>query len=223
MTTGVTRLIVRSVPPSTATRAEPDARARLLEVAARHFATVGFDGAHLRAIATEAGVTQPLIAYHFGSKAELWKAAVDGVFSAAAAEAGTPPEGLAPRALAEWWIRSFVRVSALHPELNRIIMQEAKADSPRLDWIVERWIRPYHRQLVAVLDALDPPPPVVRAGPLHLHYVLTGAGAALFAGAPEARRLLGVDPTDDHVVERHADVVVELVLGPAPDDPDEET
>jgi AcrR family transcriptional regulator len=211
------------VPESTAARTAPDARARILHVAAHRFATVGFDGAHLRAIAAEAGVTQPLIAYHFGSKGQLWKDAVDGVFSAAAADAGPPPAGGSPRTLAEWWIRTFVRVSARHPELNRIIMQEAKADSPRLDWIVERWIRPYHRQLVAVLDALDPPPPVVRAGPLHLHYVLTGAGAALFAGAPEARRLLGVDPIDPDVVERHADVLVELVLGPAPDDPDEET
>jgi AcrR family transcriptional regulator len=44
------------------------------------FAAHGFEGASTRAIATAAGTHQPQINYHFDSKDELWKAAVDHLF-----------------------------------------------------------------------------------------------------------------------------------------------
>ena len=51
-------------------------RAAILAAASRHFAEHGYDRGALRAIAAEAGVDQRLIAYFFGSKQELFVAAV---------------------------------------------------------------------------------------------------------------------------------------------------
>lgn len=48
-----------------------DTRDRLIEVARRQFAAVGFDRASLRAIAAEAGVDASLIRHYFGDKAGL--------------------------------------------------------------------------------------------------------------------------------------------------------
>ncbi|MEM9066936.1 MAG: TetR family transcriptional regulator [Myxococcota bacterium] len=55
-------------------RRDPEGvRARALEAAIEEFAERGFETGSLRAIARRAGLSQPLISYHFGSKEELWK------------------------------------------------------------------------------------------------------------------------------------------------------
>jgi TetR/AcrR family transcriptional regulator len=58
------------------------ARAQILKAAADLFAERGYDGTNLRAVARAAGVSQPLIHHHFGSKQGLWDevkaAVVDG-------------------------------------------------------------------------------------------------------------------------------------------------
>jgi TetR/AcrR family transcriptional repressor of mexJK operon len=51
---------------------EPERRRRILEAALRVFSEKGFGGASLRAIAREAGVTQPLIYWYFEGKEDLF-------------------------------------------------------------------------------------------------------------------------------------------------------
>jgi AcrR family transcriptional regulator len=51
-------------------------REAILAAAGRHFAQYGYDRASLRGIAAEAGVDQKLIAHFFGSKQQLFVAAV---------------------------------------------------------------------------------------------------------------------------------------------------
>jgi AcrR family transcriptional regulator len=50
---------------------EPDTRQRIIDVAAKLFAEHGFDGTSVRDIATELGIANPSIYYHFKSKADL--------------------------------------------------------------------------------------------------------------------------------------------------------
>src|SRR4029453_15601222 len=76
-----------SPPMSTAEKGEPvrrggrrpgpsGTREAILAAASRHFAEHGYDRASLRRIAAEAGVDQKLIAHFFGSKQQLFVAAV---------------------------------------------------------------------------------------------------------------------------------------------------
>ncbi len=51
-------------------------RDEILAAAIRCFASRGFEGTSTREIAREAGAKQPLLYYHFGSKADLYLAAV---------------------------------------------------------------------------------------------------------------------------------------------------
>jgi AcrR family transcriptional regulator len=50
---------------------EPDTRQRILDVAAKLFSERGFEGTSVRDIATELGIANPSIYYHFKSKGEL--------------------------------------------------------------------------------------------------------------------------------------------------------
>jgi AcrR family transcriptional regulator len=59
-----------------APRGRESRREEILAAAIRSFAARGFSGTSTREIAREAGAKQPLIFYHFGSKADLYLAAV---------------------------------------------------------------------------------------------------------------------------------------------------
>lgn len=54
----------------------PDTRSEVLAAARRRFARDGYDNTSLRAIATDAGVDPALVHHYFGTKQELFQAAV---------------------------------------------------------------------------------------------------------------------------------------------------
>ncbi|MCB0962126.1 MAG: TetR family transcriptional regulator [Acidimicrobiales bacterium] len=191
-------------------------RDRIVRAAADLFAERSFDGATTRAIAARAGVTQPLLNYHYRSKDELWKAAVDSLFEQLAASMAAETEelqGVDAVAAARERVRRFVVFSARHPQLHRIITQESKADGPRMDHLVEHHVRPLYEATVAMFADLVRAGAVAPIDPAHLYYVLTGAGPTMFVLAPECERLTGLDPTSEEVIEAHADAVCTLLFG----------
>ena len=199
------------------TRPSADAtRERILATALELFSELSFEGATTREIARRSGVTQGLLNYHFTSKDELWRGAVDGIFAELSDALDTRSDGLRgvdELTTAKLLIREFVYFSAKHPQLHRIITQECKTDGLRMDWLVERHVRPRFEQTTAMFARL------VRAGHVpdipvaHLYYILTGAGPSMFVLAPEFRRLSGLDPNGRDVIEAHADAVITLLFG----------
>jgi TetR/AcrR family transcriptional regulator len=161
-------------------------------------------------------VTQPLLNYHFRSKEELWQAAADSLFdllNRTLDERTAGLRGVDEVTSAKLLVREFITFSARNPQLHRIIMQESKADGPRMDYLVDRHVRPIFERTTALFEALArrgavPPIPAV-----HLYYILTGAGPTLFVLGPECRRLSSLDPSDDDVIEAHADAVCLLLFG----------
>jgi len=191
-------------------------RARILASALDVFSELGFDGASTRQIARRAGVTQPLLNYHFSSKEELWRAAVDEVFGALNAALTARIEGLRgvdDLTTARLMVREFIAFSARTPQLHRIITQECKVDGPRMDWLVERHVRPLYDATTALFADLAGQGHVLAIPPAHLYYIITGAGPTIFVLGPECRRLSGLDPTSADVVETHADAVCRLIFG----------
>src|SRR6478609_1208932 len=202
---------VRTTRPS----ADPT-RDRIVAAAAELFAERSFNGATTREIAARAGVTQPLLNYHYRSKDELWQAAVDSLFESLDGSMTAHREELRDvdeLTSAKLRVREFVIFSARNPQLHRIITQESKADGARMDYLVEHHVRALYESTVAlfehlVRDGVVPPIP-----PAHLYYILTGAGPTMFVLAPECRRLTGLDPESDAVIEAHADAVCTLLFG----------
>ncbi len=209
-----------AVPPATRRRqARATAtRTALLDAALHEFAAHGFDGASTRAIATAAGTHQPQINYHFDSKDELWKAAVDHLFDrldrAVGEHLGDTNPGWDSRAGFAANIRAFVRAAAGLPELNRIMVQEATIDSGRLRWIVERHTRPRFDLVTDRWRRLREEGLVADIDEVVLYYSLVGAASLAYVNAPEAR-LLGHDTLADNFIDAHADALVTMFLGPA--------
>ncbi|MFZ4810921.1 MAG: TetR/AcrR family transcriptional regulator [Ilumatobacteraceae bacterium] len=200
-----------------ATRPSADAtRAKILAAALDLFSEQSFDGATTREIAARAGVTQGLLNYHFSSKDELWRAAVDDIFvelNDALDRRADGLRGVDALTTARLVIREFVYFSAQHPQLHRIITQECKTDGPRMDWLVERHVRRHFEQTTAMFAGLVRDGHVPAIPVAHLFYILTSAATSVFVLAPELRRVAGLEPTDDAVVEAHADAVITLLFG----------
>jgi len=192
-------------------------RERILAAALDLFAEHSFEGASTRLIAERAGVRQPLLSYHFGNKEELWRAAVGQLFADlenALGERVAGLRGVDEATMARLVVADFVRFSASHPQLHRIIMQECKTEGDRLAWLVDQHIRPIYVGAMAMLE------PLVAAGKVrdlpaaHLYYLLTGSVATIFVLAPECRLLTGVDPLEPSQVERHVDAVLSMLFLP---------
>jgi AcrR family transcriptional regulator len=190
-------------------------RESLLEAAIDRFAAVGYEAATTRDIEAAAGVNRGLIAYHFKTKEALWKAAVIWLFEQAGQELAAAERHAAdvdPLARLRYFVRAYVRFCARYPAVNRLMVQEGMHDDWRLAWLVEHFVRPWYARVEALLDqarALDAAPPM---DALHFYYILTGGAALIFAMAPEARQLSGVDPAAPDRVDAHADALAQLLF-----------
>lgn len=189
-------------------------RGALLDAAIAEFAADGFNGASGRSIAAAAGTHQSQINYHFASKEELWKAAMgcllDELDTHVAAQAAAIDRA-DPVAILAAVIRGIVHFAAARPELNRLMIHEGAAPGPRLGWLVAERTAARHHDLGGLWEAAQA---TGRAAPIDaeiVYHSLIGAASLLYANAPEAE-LLGLDPADPELIERHARSLVTLFL-----------
>jgi AcrR family transcriptional regulator len=112
-------------------------REAILRAAARQFAAHGYDRASLRRIASEAGVDQKLIAHYFGSKQQLFVAAIglpvdpSAVLPAVLEDGrGTLAERLAEAVVVlleqpeiHQRVTGVIRGAATHPEVARMLRE----------------------------------------------------------------------------------------------------
>ena len=113
-------------------------------------------------------------------------------------------------------LRSYVRFVARNPEFVRLMNEEGKRRGPRMRWIADRHVKPLFEALGQMLQKAKAAGILAEElSPVQFHYALAGAAGLIFHQAEECKRLTGVNPFADDVVERHADVIERLFLGPA--------
>lgn len=187
-------------------------RELLLDAAITEFGQKGFEAASTTSIAARADAHQPQINYHFSSKAELWRAAVDRLFAklddalAGIEVGGDPVVGLSEL------IRRMVRFAASNPELNQIMVQEAMAPSDRLVWITDTHVRPRYHALRGLWERLCDLGVTAPIDSRLFHYVFVGASSLLFTNRAEAIMLLGADPCEEELIEAHVQGVIAMLL-----------
>ncbi len=198
-------------------------RERILDASLVEFAKHGYEGATTASVARRIGVTQPLIHYHFGSKEALWRAAVELAFSQMTGLLGDMDDtshAADPRERLREIARRFVRFSAKHPEVSRLIIAESAVPGPRLEWMTEKHLRPLVRRVEQTFRSGRDAGIVKDLSLESLIFVFLGALPHFFDGAPLIGLLWGIDPTDDVHVEAYADTLVEVLtsglLVPAP-------
>ena len=190
-------------------------RADILAAAIHEFANHGFRGASTVRIAKRAGVTQPLVHHHFGSKQGLWSAVVAELFGEleqTLARTMLQVEGADRRTRMAQMLRELVRHVGRRPEISRIIFAESSAGGAPFEELYSRGLSglvDFFRQKLAAavedgtLREVDP----------QLAYLLIVGACVQPFGEPEmVRRAFGRDMRQEAEVARYADFAADVLL-----------
>ncbi len=187
-------------------------RANLIEAGKLLFSERGFDAVSVRDLEQAAGVKRNILAYHFEDKDNLWKASADAIFGVMSAEFDqrlTIMKEISGREALAFIVRFYVHFHARHPELSRLMSQEATRHTWRIQYLIDNYIRPSTLQmekLVHETKGLD------RKAFIHWYYIMISSTSTIFSFAAECEDLFGVDPCEESMVEGHAEMLVSMLL-----------
>ena len=201
--------------PGRTPRPVEETRAAILAAALTLFSERGFEGAAMRDIAAAAGVEHSLLRYHFTDKASLWRAALSDLIArmnAEMAQSWRATVGASPVVRFKRALTDYVRYCARHPEHARIMVQEASGDNDRVAWIADQIVKPQHRAMGRMLEALMAVGALPRLPISALIYIVSAASLAPFTLAYEVRHAYGVDTTTEAEIEAHADALIRLLI-----------
>ena len=193
----------------------PVARARILAAALAQFAEHGYEGTRTAEIARRAGVTHPLVHYHFRSKDQLWKTVVDemlGPLRTAFEGVVTELRDVGSRERLKILVRRFARFSAEHPDVTRLMIREGAHDSPRLRWLIRHHVRFLVRAFEEILEAAQLEgwaKPLPRE---HVLFLCVGAASYFFSATAMLRHAYHLDTQAPVLIERYTDTLVEIVF-----------
>ena len=186
----------------------------ILDKALTMFATVGYDGMSLRTLNRELGVSHNLIHQRFGTKDELWRAAVDFGFGRLVRDmqALFDPTLSEPLEQLRLAIHRFVAFSAAHPELVALMNIEGRQDTDRLSYIYDTYIEVGLRDVARLLTHLADEG-VIR--PIRLrdfHFLLAHGATAPYSLAPLATKFDPSSPCEPTAIEEHAQLVATVLV-----------
>ncbi|MDX2562822.1 TetR family transcriptional regulator [Streptomyces sp. TX20-6-3] len=179
----------RGRPSRTEEESGPGARERILEAARAQFAERGYDKTSVRGIAKAAGVDAALVHHYFGTKDEVFAAAIEVSFEPAAvvpAIVGGPREAIGER-LARFFIGVWENPVSRAPLLAIVrsaLTHEAAAKVLRTFVL--------RRLLERIADELDVPDPRFRAELAASHMI----GIAILRYVIRVEPMASVDPEE---------------------------
>lgn len=205
------------------TQLELTTKSKLLKAAVTVFSKHGFSGGSVRQIAHLAGTNIAAIKYHYSSKELLWQAVVSYLHNEliqSVIQDEARWSKMSPYERVVNTTKHYIRFSARHPELHRIILYETIDRGERLEWLVDNYMAKFTESSVAWV-ALAQEEGIFPKGvsALHLHFITTAAAQTIFLMAPQIEHSYGIDVFEDSEVEKHIEAVVKLFLR-NPDGPD---
>ena len=193
-------------------------REHALRVALRVFARDGFEGASVRQISREVGVSHTLLHHYFGSKTELWQACIDHSFGAIGAEllprVGRLSGELSILQQVHALVVQYVMLASKFPEGFQIVTYEGARGGERLDYILDNHVRRFldvTQRMVKTAGDLG----LVRKVPwASLFFLVFSGGPALFA-LGEFAKGIGARPegmTEREFLEQHAQATADMFV-----------
>jgi AcrR family transcriptional regulator len=198
------------------TRGRPRLRTddEILQAALLAFAEYGYDGMSLRTLNRELGLSRGTINQRFGSKEELWYAAVDRGFQALIDDINTDlrRQGLPSDDLGQVRvsIRAFLTASFRHPELVRLMNQEGLHATDRLDHIVSSFVLPAMAGPWQALDRLATAGLARRVPARTVLFLMAHGAAAPFTLRPLSEKFDPLDGTLDPMA--HVELVTDILV-----------
>jgi TetR/AcrR family transcriptional regulator len=187
---------------------------RLLQGALDAFAEKGYDGTSVRELSRQLEVSHTLLTARFGSKEGLWFAAMERALvhlERAWLQLADAPELDDLEALRQGVVEQIV-FSAAYPQVLRIMSHEGAIDSPRVRFVVDRFVNPLRPPVEERVDRL------VAAGRIRpmpyaaLHYLVVQGGGAIFSSPVEAALLGTRPPRRARDIRRHAEAVADVIV-----------
>jgi TetR/AcrR family transcriptional regulator len=197
--------------------------AALLQAALDAFAETGYDGTSVRELSRRLGVSHALLTARFGSKEGLWFAAMEHALAQAErtwrAVADAPRSPLSPElpesddleTLRQALVQQ-VLFSAAHPEVLRIMSHEGAIDSPRVRFVVDRFVNPLRPGVECLLARLAAAGRIRPVPYATLHYLAVAGGGAIYANPVEAVLLGAPAHPDPDDIRAHAEAVADVLL-----------
>lgn len=188
---------------------------KLLDAAVEAFSENGFKGTSTRDIAERAGVHHPLITYHFKNKDQLWRAAADyifGAFTESLANALEDQKEQCPKQRMSALIRAYVKYARNQPALHKVMVQEASYPNDRLDWLVEKHLKPVFTVTFGMLEKLQGLGVAVPGNPALLFNMIRLSSGGLLALGNELKASSGIDIDDPQTLDEISEMIIRVFL-----------
>jgi TetR/AcrR family transcriptional regulator len=187
----------------------PEAAGRILATAEAYFAAHGLAGARTEEIAGGARVNKAMLFYYFKNKKHLHRAVLENLFRqfrtsvyALRKKTDSPREQL--MALAA----GYFDFLAAHPNYPRLVQREAMEAGANFKWIVEKYLSPFHGELVQTIRSGIAAREIRKVDPEHTAFSILGMSTSYFAAAPILSQMAGRDLlTPQAVAARRAAVL----------------
>ena len=167
-------------------------QAEILDAFKRCILEHGLDGSSMRVVAAEAGVSQPLVAHHFGSRAGLVKALVRNVVDGYLAEDAKVEAKFGPDADAGDLVDFMLSPSFALPHYDRLLDEVVVLSHRDAEVRTElrRLYRALENSVIALLATALPEVPIkrVRETAHILHPLIEGVHLLQANGIPRDRR-----------------------------------
>jgi TetR/AcrR family transcriptional regulator len=188
-------------------------RLALLDAALRAFAARGFDGASIREIAGEVGVGHNLVRHYFGSKEDLWQAAVRHGLEPAAAHIVEVFDVDAARPLRPT-LRAGLEVllveTAVNTDAFRLFLVEALRGGPRFDQIYDDILEPISQAIAAYAQVTDELPSMVDLRVVGIF--VFGAVFSPFVFEGLASRVGFAPPRRGEPLDAHVEQLIDMIV-----------
>ena len=188
---------------------------KLLEAAIEAFSENGFKGTSTRDIAERAGVHHPLITYHFKNKDKLWRAAADhifGAFTRSLAMSVEENKGMTPKERMTELIYAYVRYAKSQPALHKVMVQEANYPSPRLEWLIDRHLKPFFQATIGMIIELQDIGVAPAGNPALLFNMIRLSSGGLLALGNELKVSSNIDIEDPDTLDEISEMIIRVFL-----------
>jgi TetR/AcrR family transcriptional regulator len=206
---------VRPSKKRTTSRAR-EVRTRILEEAISAFACHGFEGARMRSIAKDAGVSSQLLVHHVKSKDALWQMTMEHILekynasmnlSSAATLKGVSASVRLKRAITD-----LVHFTASTPQLHRIMTLESAHPTRRMIWLAERFGKSGFEKWCSLIEAAQREGTVRKLSPARLRFAIIALTSVPFAVAAEYEYFTGKSPYAQSEVSRMIEMVCDMIF-----------
>jgi AcrR family transcriptional regulator len=186
----------------------------ILAAALRAFAAAGFEAMSVRSLCSELGLSHGAVSQRFGSKLDLYHAAVDHGFvefiAAIDVERAGAGTDLEPFEELRVNIRAFLLAAARWPELGRLMSQEGLHPTERLEYIVTTVMVPATAPAVDLLHRLADAGEIYPTSARALFFLVAHGAEAPFTLTALSDAF---DPLDGPLdPSAHAEAVTDLIM-----------